>query len=202
MNLGDLRTHFKALLNRTDVSSQLIDTFLDQSQTRIMRTLRVPNMEKQHTYTISASTSSVVLPADFLEAIDLYFDDYLLRRIPMREMLLRRKSGESGNPHFFARENEKFLLFPAPSSGTLTLNYYATFATMSADSDENGLAQMASDVLLYGALVFAADYYLDDRLPQFEMRFGQLLNEIQLFADDAELAGQLTSIRPTTFYDD
>ena len=49
MNLGNLRSHFIALLNRSDITNSLADTFIDQSIARIQRQLRIPSMEKTHT---------------------------------------------------------------------------------------------------------------------------------------------------------
>ena len=50
------------------------------------------------------------------------------------------------------REQENLKLFPQPSDGTLTLYYYGEFDAMSADSDENKLAQVAPDLIIYSAL--------------------------------------------------
>ena len=51
MNKGNLRSHFKAVLNRSDITDALADTFIDQGIARIQRSLRIPSMEKKHTYT-------------------------------------------------------------------------------------------------------------------------------------------------------
>lgn len=196
MNKGDLRTHFKALLNRSDITDTLADTFIDQGINRIQRTLRVPSMERQYTYTISASTSFVMVPTDFLEAISLYYDNHQLTRLPLAEFLTNKRSGQAGNPHFFTREGGKFLIDPTPESGSLILNYYSDFVEMTQDSDENSLAVFGSDLITYAALTYAADYYLDDRAPLFEQKYTVFLTEIQEQANDAETSGTLQSIRP------
>ena len=197
MNLGAIRTHFKALLNRSDITDALANTFIDQATARIQRTLRIPSMERQHSYSILASTGSVVLPNDFLEGIDLVYDNHTLSRLPMGEMLDRKKTGEAGNPHFFTREGGKFLITPSPSSGSLVLNYYAQFTAMTSDTDENNLAAVGSDLIIYSALTYAADYYLDERATLFEQKYNQFLNEIQDQANEAEITGSLQAVRPT-----
>lgn len=196
MNKGNLRTHFKAVLNRSDITDALADTFIDQGITRIQRSLRIPSMEAKHTYNISTSITSIVLPSNFLEAIDLYYDNRALVRIPMSEMQDLKKPGTKGSPSYFAREGATFLLSPYPSSGSLTLNYYAQFVDMTTDTDENALAAIAPDLITYAALTYAADYYLDERSPTFEGKYQAFLNEIQTQADDQELTGSLQSIRP------
>ena len=200
MNKGEIRAHFKALLNRSDITDALADTFIDQGITRIQRSLRVPSMEKKHTYTFTSSASQVNLPADFLEAIDVYFADQALSRIPMREMSALKAGNEVGTPRHFAREQGVLLLYPYPSSGSLSLNYYASFTEMTSDSDENVLAAIAADLITYGALTYASDYYLDERTPLFEQKYNQFLIEIQEQADSAELTGSLQAIRPTYNY--
>ena len=72
MNKGELRVHFKDLLNRSDLTDTLADTFVDQSITRIQRQLRIPSMEKTFNYSITSSTTSLTVPADFLEVVDFY----------------------------------------------------------------------------------------------------------------------------------
>jgi hypothetical protein len=197
MNKGEIRAHFKALLNRSDITDALADTFIDQGITRIQRSLRVPSMEKKHTYTFTSSASQVNLPADFLEAIDVYFADQALSRIPMREMSALKAGNEVGTPRHFAREQGVLLLYPYPSSGSLSLNYYASFTDMTSDSDENVLAAIAADLITYGALTYASDYYLDERAPIFAQKYQEFMTELQEQANDAETSGTLQSIRPT-----
>lgn len=197
MNKGEIRAHFKALLNRSDITDALADTFIDQGITRIQRSLRVPSMEKKHTYTFTSSASQVNLPADFLEAIDVYFADQALSRIPMREMSALKAGNEVGTPRHFAREQGVLLLYPYPSSGSLSLNYYDSFTDMTSDSDENVLAAIAADLITYGALTYASDYYLDERAPIFAQKYQEFMTELQEQANDAETSGTLQSIRPT-----
>jgi len=200
MNLGSIRTHFKALLNRSDVTDTLATTFIDQGITRIQRSLRVPSMEKKHTYTFSAEASQIALPTDFLEAIDVYYDHTALKRIPMTEMAARKEGNETGIPSYFTREQGVLLLYPHPTSGSLTMNYYGTFVDMVDDSDESILAQTASDLIIYSALTYAADYYLDERSPVFSSKYSEFMYEIQEQAYEEEQSGSLQSIRPSYSY--
>ena len=68
---------------------------------------------------------------------------------------------------------------------------------MTADSDENNLAAVGSDLIIYGALTYASDYYLDERASLFEQKYTQFMNEIQDQANEAEITGSLQAIRPT-----
>ena len=201
MNKGELRVHFKDLLNRSDLTDTLADTFVDQSITRIQRQLRIPSMEKTFNYSITSSTTSLTVPADFLEVLDFYHTNTNIQRIPLSTMVNYKQGGEAGTPQYFARQGDEFLIYPYPSSGTAVLNYYAQFTDMTADTDENDLAIIAPDLITYGALSYASDYFMDERGPLFEQRFSQFLSELQGQADDAETSGSVQSIMPSRSLD-
>ena len=61
------------------------------------------------------------------------------------------------------------------TSGSVVLYYYGEFDAMTNDSDENALAAVVSDLIIYGGLTYASDYYLDERTI-FE-QFTQFLTE-------------------------
>jgi hypothetical protein len=204
MNKGQIRAHFKALLNRSDCSDALADTFIDQALTRIQRFLRVPAMEQQQTYSFTSGTAitQVVVPANMLEIIDLQYDGMGLVRVPLHEMAEQHKVAETGSPKYFSREREVIKIAPLPTSGTLYLNYYAEFDELTVDSSENIITLIASDLLTYTALSYAADYFLDERGPLFEQKSGQFLAEIQEQANAAEQSGVAQVMRPTRTYTD
>ena len=197
MNKGNLRTHFKAVLNRSDITDALADTFIAQGIARIQRSLRVPSMETQNTYNFSAQTTKVTLPSNFLEAIDVYYGNRALTRLPMRDIQEHLKGGEAGSPYYFVREGSSLLLYPQPSSGSLVLNYYASFDEMATDSAESLLAQIAPDLIIYAALTYASDYYLDERSATFDNKYMTFMSELQEQANDQELTGSIQSIRPS-----
>ena len=200
MNKGEIRAHFLALLNRTDCSNTLADTFIDQSIARAQRVLRIPSMEKTQTYNITASSQSLVLPNDFLEIIDIYHGSTNLTRVPLSKMIEMKSGAEAGTPTKFSREGENLLIYPYPSSGSVVLNYYAQFTDMTADTDENDLAKIASDLITYGALSYASDYFLDERGQLFEGRYVTFIAELQEQANDAEVSGTVQSMQPVQLY--
>ena len=202
MNYGDIKTHFDALLNRSDITAALTTTFIDQGIARIQRQLRTPLNENVATYTISGATSQVTLPQDFLEIISLYFDDTELKRVPMSKFRTFAGNPYTGDPIAFTRQQQNLLLHPQPSSGDLTLYYYGEFAPMTQNSDENTLAAVAPDLIIYAALTYAADYYLDERAELFEGKYNQFLSEIQEQANDQELNGGVQSIQPAYSFAD
>lgn len=200
MNYGDIKTHFKNLLNRNDITDALQETFIDQGIQRIQRSLRVPLMEKQRSYTISSQTAEVTLPSDFIEIMDIYHETTALQRVPLSTMLDYKTNTRTGTPEYFCREQNDILLFPEPTTGSLKLNYYGEFSDMSADADENNLAAVAPDLIIYAALTYASDYYIDERGDIFESKYIQFLTEMQEQANDQELSGTTQQIQPSATY--
>lgn len=204
MNKGQIRAHFIALLNRSDCSDALADTFIDQALTRIQRVLRIPSMEKQQSYSITsgAPLSQVVIPSNLIEIIDLQYDGVSLLRVPLHEMAAAQQTGIVGSPNYFSREREVIKVTPMPSSGTIYLNYYGEFDALTSDTSSNVITNIASDLLTYTALAYAADYFLDERGTLFEAKSSQFLAEIQDQADSAETSGMAQVMRPTVKFID
>lgn len=202
MNYGDLKSHFESLLNRSDITPALTTQFIDDGIARIQRTLRTPMQEKILSVAISAPTPSLTFPADFLETISLYFDQYELQRVPMKRYLELNKGAHTGNPMYFTREGPKLLLYPQPASGTLVLYYYAEMPALVNATDETPMTQVASNLIIYSALTFASDFYLDERAELFEAKYNQLLLEHQEMANDQELNGSTQVIQPAYSYQD
>ena len=204
MNKGEVRTHFKSLLNRSDCSDALADTFIEQGQIRIQRMLRIPSQEKQRTYTIESTTGieALFLPNDLLEMLTVYHDGRALTGVPLHEMVEMQKTGQTGAPRHFCRQRNQILLHPQPTSGKVIMDYFSDFGELTDDSSTNGLTLAGADLLIYTALAYAADYFLDERGPLFETRAAQFLSEIQSQADDAALSGVSQTIRPTHTYED
>ena len=200
MNYGDLKTHFNNLLNRSDITESLTTTFIDQGIARIQRQLRTPLQENLTTYTISSQTSFVELPNDFIEIISLYYDDTEISRIPMSRFRLLNKNTYAGTPQNFTRQQEKLFLYPQPASGEVVLYYYGEFTALSSDTSENALTKVAPDLVIYSALTYAADYYLDERAVQFEQKYQGFMLELQEQANDQEINGGTQVIQPTTRY--
>ena len=200
MNYGDLKTHFNNVLNRSDITTSLTTTFIDQGIARIQRQLRTPMQEKLTTYTISSQTSFVELPNDFIEIISLYYDNTEISRIPMSRFRALNKNTYAGTPQSFTRQQEKLFLYPQPSSGEVILYYYGEFPALSSDTAENALTKVAPDLIIYSALTYASDYYLDERAVQFEQKYQGFMLELQEQANDQEVNGGTQVIQPSARY--
>ena len=201
MNKGQLRTHFLNLLNRTDCTNTLADTFIEQSISRAQRTLRIPPMEKTATFAISTSTSAITIPSDFLEIIDFYHGNTNISRVPLAKMVEMKVGGAQGTPKYFSRQDSEFLIYPYPTTGSVVINYYASFPALVNDSDTNDLALIASDLIAYGALSYAADHFLDERKAAFESGYQTFMLELTAQSNTADVSGTVQSIQPSAQFD-
>ncbi len=178
MNKSQIRSQFLALLNRNDCSNELADTFLEQGLARIQRTLRVPPMEKMETYTINDVTpGSLTLPEDFLNIKYLYCDGTLLEYVDIGRLLSQPQYIDT--PSMYTRVQGSLRLSPTPPEGaTVVMVYYGEIPDLTEDTSENFVTVVAPDLLIYGSLSYAADYFIDERKPLFEETYGRVYNEL------------------------
>jgi hypothetical protein len=70
-NQATLRAAIVDWLNRSDLTTTQIDLFIEMGEARIYEVLRVPPLEANESFTVLTSNSSLVIPARFIEAIEL-----------------------------------------------------------------------------------------------------------------------------------
>lgn len=201
MNKLGIRNQVKALLNRNDITDPIADTFIDQAVARIQRTLRIPPMEKTIVYTATeTSPELLVLPNDFLQLKHIYIEDKTLQYKDLNAFLRYPDYGGS-KPMFYTRIQGGLKVKPAPAEGsTITMIYYGEIPDLVNDTDENFLTAIAPDLLVYGALTFAADYYIDDRKDAFEAVGARIFNELVEQATEMEMNQEGLSIGNTYDY--
>lgn len=200
MNYGEIRTQFKAILNRRDCSTALADTFLTQALQRCTRELRTPPQEALTVSTVDGAYVGLPVPADIIQVIAIMATTSggTMRKLtPMTlSRFLELDDIASGQPMYYARIGNFFQFRPSPALDTeLNLYYYGEFEPFLNDNDTTVLGTIASDLLIYGALSYAADYFMDDRGQAFEARYVQIAQALQDQAYDLEAHD--ASIAPT-----
>lgn len=191
MNYGDVQSQFTSILNRRDITNSLVTTFMGMAIQRIQRQLRVPAMEKLVTYTFSGSENGIIpVPGDLLEIIAIALNtDYNQRKLTRTDLQSALKLNRiTGVPTSYYRGVEGYIVGPRPVAGTVVyISYYADSSGLSATTDHNWLTDAAPDLLIYAALSYAADYFLDERAQSFEQRYLSIAQDLQDMADDDEL---------------
>jgi hypothetical protein len=188
MNYGELKTQFSAILNRRDCSTALAETFINQAIIRAQRDLRSPGNESLYEYTVDTNWEGAPVPSDYLQMISMSCDGYPLEFKPYDAYL--KLNALSGQPIYWTRYRSKFLLWPTPGEDAVVrILYYGELTTLVADGDTNALTDSASDLIIYGALSYAADYFLDDRRDAFEARYNQIRDDLAYLSYDADGPG-------------
>jgi hypothetical protein len=179
MNKAQIRTQVKAILNRNDCDNATADNFIELALSRIQRTLRVAPMERQQNFTSNdVGDNLLVLPNDFLSMKYIWAEDVMLEYKDFTTYLKYPES--TGSPKIYTRVRGGLLVKPTPPLDTeISIIYYGEFNDLPTDTSENALTNFAPDLLIYGALTFASDFYVDDRRELFENRYSTIYNEIE-----------------------
>ena len=190
MLYSDIQTNVQNILNRRDVTPSQLGTFVGMAIQRIQRILRVPAMETKASFTCDGTDGIVPVPGDLLELIAITFNDQVNRRkltkVDFQSGL--RLSAVPGNPTSFYRDGGNFLVGPFPAAGSVCyISYYQDASGLSAPTDHNWITDATPDCLIYGALSYAADFFIDDRKQAFEQRFLGIVDELTNMAKDDEL---------------
>ena len=162
---SDLQTSIANYLARSDLTS-IIPDFITLAENRLRRELRIRQMLKSVTTATVASDATVELPSDFLEV-----RDFVVQTNPLTPLSYSSPSSLSndprasqvGVPKSYTILANDFLLSPVPDGVyTARLLYYAAPAYLSGANTSNVFLNVAPDGLLYGALVEAEPYLMND----------------------------------------
>lgn len=169
MNKLGIRNSIRSLLARNDTTDEVLDSFIDQAVARIQRTLRVPSMEKAYiTVTNGDNPGTIILPSDFLRLKHLFIWNAPIEYVDV-STFMRTPDAPGNTPKIYTRVQGSLLIKPTPPVNTsITLIYYGEIPDFTGDTDSNFLSELAPDLLIYTALSFASDFYIDDRKDQFE----------------------------------
>lgn len=195
---SDLTSQVARWLDRSDLTSD-IPTFILLTEAKIRRKLR----GAVATATVTVSTDTTTLPADYQEAVSLYHagstyhgEIALLSSNQLSERRVNLPS--SGVPQYGAILNRVLTVAPTPQqSYDLTLNYYADIESLSSTQTTNWLLDEHPDVYLYGALAEAEPFLKnDERLGLWQGQFLEGLDAIELKYQRQHYGANTPAMRP------
>ena len=162
---SDLQTSIANYLARSDLTS-IIPDFITLAENRLRRELRIRQMLKSVTTSTVSGDATVELPSDFLE-----IRDFVVMTNPIQPLSYSSPSSlsndprtsEVGVPKSYTILASEFQVAPAPDGiYTLKMLYFAAPAYLSGANTSNVFLNVAPDGLLYGALVEAEPYLMND----------------------------------------
>jgi hypothetical protein len=177
---AQLKSDVETLLPHSDYTDALLASFVRICEAEIRRRVRVKAMETTDT-AFACTSESTALPARFISmrSVSLNVADAReLDYLPPARLRSAAVYDSTGNPVAYTIEGDNLVLAPAPSSVTLTLVYYAMFASLSDPADTNWLLTNAYDVYLYGSLRAAAEWAMDpEREMAYAAKFAKAIDE-------------------------
>ena len=192
-NFADLKQTVANYLGRSDLDSVIPD-FISLAEIRLARQLRLRQMLKTVTSSTTGGTSVVGLPSDFLSMRDFYIDQnprqsisYLSPSAFTRDA----RAAESGLPVYYTQKGSELELAPIPDTNyTLVLLYYAKAEALSDSVPSNEFMAVCPDALLYGALVEAEPYLMNDaRLAVWTQLYQNAVTSLAESDNTSEYAG-------------
>ena len=163
-----LLTEVATWLARSNLTSA-IPGFVQNFEEKFFRQPKNYGPWMHSSFNISFSSTATV-PSDYLTHKIAYLNgqsDQPLKPASLEQLLTMYPRTSSGQPKWMARDGTTFVFGPAPS-GTYTLNgtYFAkptVLRSFAADAAAHWLVVNAPDLLLYGSLLEAQPYLMNDK---------------------------------------
>lgn len=192
-NYSALQTTIANYLGRTDLTSQ-IPTFIQLAETRLARQLRTRLMLKSATATMTGGDNRVAVPTDFMELRDLHIQGN--PRIPVTYLspsnfTRNARAEESGRPVFYTVLQTEFEFAPIPDDAyVLEILYYAKPQLLSGSNASNVFLANYPDALLYGSLMEAEPYLINDaRVQLWASMYDRAVTNINDSDENSEYSG-------------
>jgi hypothetical protein len=154
--------------------SDAIDTFIDITELKLSRELKIPAFRRRATSTLTANDPFISMPADMVSLENLHLiesnsrtllllrsDEFMMEYWPDRTA--------TGSPRYYSYfDDDTMYVAPTPGSNiSVEISYRRRLPALSSSNLTNWLTDNASDALLYGCLVEAAafnrNYALQER---------------------------------------
>jgi len=199
---SDLSTTIAGYLARSDLTSQIPD-FIRLCELRLRRDLRIRQMLKSVTTSTTAGDSTVELPSDFLEARDLVVVGNPVQPLSyLSPSLFNRnaRAADAGKPLDYTILANDFQLAPIPDAVyTVKLLYYSAPTFLSSSNTSNAFLANCPDLLLYGSLIEAEPYLMNDpRLQTWTALFNRGLTSLTTSDQQGQYSGVPLVMTTTT----
>lgn len=197
MNYAELQTLVTAYLDRDDLGS-VTPTFISLAEAKFKRTLRHWQMEKRATADTVAGQRTLALPTDFIQMrhIKINNDPVVVLEFNTPAQLNYDASG-TGVPSAFTLIGNELHFNQTPDGVYEVEMYYYGFAPLSESNPTNWLSEQYPDVYLYGTLLEAEAYLVNDaRIPIWKQAVEQVVSQLNRDSKVTKSAGAPLVIRP------
>ena len=175
-NYSELKTEIADWTHRSNLTS-FLDTFIDYTEARMNRKLRMSEMETSTS--IAVTTANLTLPTDFLETREVNVSgspDTTLEFLTPHQFSIKQND-ETGKPKYYSIQGDAMKLMPY-GSYTIELLYYKNITALDSTNTSNFILSDYPDMYLNGCLHFAYLYSRDaDNAAMHAQEFERLMNE-------------------------
>ena len=174
----------KTYLNRSDISDAQIKEFISLAEASFNRVLRTRNQITRSTSDIS--TQFVSQPTDLLELYNIQLNSNPIVRLEQVSLSkmdeLKSASSTTGKPRYFAITGADLEFYPSPDTTyEIEVIYYKTIAPLSDSNTDNFLLTNQVDIYLFGTLVQAEPWLMnDERIGVWGSFLGKAIEELRI----------------------
>jgi len=183
-NYTELNTAVANWLDRDDLTDR-IPEFIALCEARFNRVLRIRAMETLDTSVSTvAGTKTIALPTGYVQMRDIHLNTSPIVQLQYvsPEIMNRIHAGsDSGKPDVYTIIGNNISLGPTPSAVyEVSMLYYKTFDAITGLSPTNWVITNAPDIYLYGTLLEAEPFLMNDaRVQLWATALTQSINNLQ-----------------------
>lgn len=177
-NYDDLKSAVVDWLDNPDLEDR-VGTFVQLAEARINRILDDPEMEV--TVVLTAVSAATALPSDLGEIVSISTGDGpLLATGPVE--FAGYDTSISGTPRRYAIVDGAISFWPSDATAQITLVYRRGLSNPEEDVNQtNWLLDRAPDIYLYGALLQASVFLVEDeRVEMWKSAFDEAIAELRI----------------------
>ncbi len=199
-----LKTAVSNWLDRDDLTDRLPE-FISLAESTFNRVLRIRAMETTVSDTTPSGSKEDALPTGYLQMREIHLTTSPVASLAYitPEIMYRIRAGStSGKPNAYTIVGDNILFGPTPDDAyTYSVTYYKSFDALSDSTATNWLILNAPDLYLYGTLLQAEPFLMnDERVPLWERGMRQVINDLQEQDDKDRHSGSEMRVMNTSGY--
>jgi hypothetical protein len=203
-NYSELNTAVANWLDRDDLTSR-IPEFIALCEARFNRLLRIRAMEYKQTASTVSGQRNLALPTGFIQMRNLQMNETPI--VPMQYVtpeIYDRLYGSTltGTPQMYTIIADEIQLGPIPGSVlTIEMLFYKKFDALTDSATTNWMIINAPDVYLYGCLLEAEPFIMNDaRVQIWATAFKQAITDMQEQDNKDRHSGSALRVMNTSGY--
>ena len=199
-----LQTAVANWLDRSDLTDR-VPEFIALAEATFNRVLRLRAMETTVADATPSGSKEDALPTGYLQMREIHLTTSPVVSLAYitPEIMYRIKSGStSGKPNSYTIVGDNILFGPTPDGVyDYSMTYYKSFDALADGTQTNWLILNAPDLYLYGTLLQAEPFLMNDqRVQLWERGVRQIVNDLQQQDDKDRHSGSEMRVMNTSGY--